>query len=192
MIPYQGKDLKSRQLCYWRVRVGNEKGELSEWSPIQRFAIGILGNDNLQGKFISLDGGNVDSPLLRKSFTVDKPSTTFLYVNSLGYHEVYINGKKVDSSVLSPAVSQLDKRSLVVTYDITSFLKSGKNEILLWLGKGWYKKTTFKAEHDGPVVRADLSTLKDGKWKKLLTTDVTWMGRESGYCLLYTSDAADE
>mgnify|MGYP000435372446 FL=1 len=51
MIPYQGKDLKSRQLCYWRVRVGNEKGELSEWSPIQRFAIGILGNDNLQGKF---------------------------------------------------------------------------------------------------------------------------------------------
>ena len=65
-----------------------------------------------------------------------------------------------------PAVSQLDKRSLVVTYDITSFLKSGKNEILLWLGKGWYKKTTFKAEHDGPVVRADLSTLKDGKWKK--------------------------
>lgn len=78
---------------------------------------------------------------------------------------MYINGKKVDSSVLSPAVSQLDKRSLVVTYDITSFLKSGKNEILLWLGKGWYKKTTFKAEHDGPVVRADLSTLKDGKWK---------------------------
>ena len=189
MIPYQGKGLKSRQLCYWRVRVGNEKGELSEWSPIQRFAIGILGNDNLQGKFISLDGGNVDSPLLRKSFTVDRPSTTFLYVNSLGYHEVYINGKKADSSVLSPAVSQLDKRSLVVTYDITSFLKSGKNEILLWLGKGWYKKTTFKAEHDGPVVRADLSTLKDGKWKKLLTTDVTWMGRESGYADMGTWNA---
>lgn len=62
------------------------------------FAIGILGNDNLQGKFISLDGGNVDSPLLRNHYS-GQAFYHLLYVNSLGYHEVYINGKKVDSSV---------------------------------------------------------------------------------------------
>ena len=78
----------------------------------QRFAIGILGNDNLQGKFISLDGGNVDSPLLRKSLQWTSLLPLFI-CQFLGYHEVYINGKKVDSSVLSPAVSQLDKRSLL-------------------------------------------------------------------------------
>ncbi|MDR1624693.1 MAG: hypothetical protein LBS04_06950 [Tannerellaceae bacterium] len=78
MSPYQGKGLSSRMLCYWRVRVGNEKGDVSEWSPIQRFAVGVLENDALRGKFISLAGGNVSSPLLRKSFTTDKIDTTFL------------------------------------------------------------------------------------------------------------------
>lgn len=189
MVPYKGKGLKSRMLCYWRVRVGNEKGETSEWSPIQRFAVGVLEGDGLQGKYISLAGNSVNSPLLRKSFTIDKPATAFLHVNSLGYHEVYVNGKKADASVLSPGVSQLDKHSLIVTYDVTSLLKSGKNEILLWLGKGWYKKTTFKAEHDGPVVRAELDILKAGKWNTLLATDAAWMGLESGYSDMGTWNA---
>ncbi|MDR0750111.1 MAG: glycoside hydrolase family 78 protein [Tannerellaceae bacterium] len=181
MIPYQGKELNSRMLCYWRVRVGNERGDISEWSPIQRFAVGVLENDALRGKFISLAGGNVSSPLLRKSFTIEKVGTTFLHVNSLGYHEVYVNGKKADDSILNPAVSQLNKRSLIVTYDITPFLKKGDNELLLWLGKGWYKKTTFKAEHDGPVVRVEMDVLKNDNWEPLLVTDATWQGRESGY-----------
>lgn len=77
MVPYKGKGLKSRMLCYWHVRVGNEKGETSEWSPIQRFAVGVLEGDGLQGKYISLAGNSVNSPLLRKSFTIDKPATAF-------------------------------------------------------------------------------------------------------------------
>ena len=83
---------------------------------------------------------------------------------------------------MAPAVSQLDKRCLIVTYDVTSLLKPGENELLLWIGKGWYKQTTFKAEHDGPVVCAELSALnKKGGWDTLVATDDTWQGRESGY-----------
>lgn len=184
MVPYQGKTLKSRMLCYWRVRVGNAQGELSPWSPIRKFAVGVLENegDALHGKYISLAGGKVHSPLLRKKFTFEQSGTAFLHVSSLGYHEAYVNGKKVDASVLAPAVSQLDKRALIVTYDITPFLKRGENELLLWLGKGWYKETTFKAEHDGPVVKAELSVQTDaGLWQPLVVTDQTWLGRESGY-----------
>ena len=181
MVPYRGRALKSRQLCYWRVRVGNEKGELSEWSDIQRFAVGVLDNDSLGGKFISLAGESSDAPLLWKSFKVDKLATAFLHVNSLGYHEVYVNGRKADASVLSPSVSQLDKRSLIVTYDVTHLLKKGRNDVVLWLGKGWYKPTTFAAEHNGPVARAELDMLDGGRWKPLLVTNDTWKGRESGY-----------
>lgn len=181
MVPYQGKDLQSRMLCYWRVRVWNEKGEVSDWSDIQRFAVGVLENDALKGEYIGLAAGDVRSPLLRKSFTMDKAGTTFLYVNSLGYHEVYINGKKADEQVLAPAVSQLNKRSLIVTYDITPHLQKGQNEIVLWLGQGWYKKTTFGADYDGPVVKAEMGMWQKGRWKSILATDVTWMGRESGY-----------
>lgn len=181
MIPYKGKELKSRTLCYWRVRVWNEQGEASDWSAIQRFAIGVLENDKLKGEYIGLAAGDVRSPLLRKSFSVNQFGTAFLHVNSLGYHEVYINGAKVDDQVLAPAVSQLGKRSLIVTYDVTPYLHKGQNELVIWLGQGWYKKTTFGAEYDGPVVKAEMDVLQNGKWNPIVATDATWTGRESGY-----------
>jgi len=183
MIPYKGKKLKSRMLCYWRVRVWDEKGNVSAWSPIQRFGIGILDDDRLRGDYIGLSAGDGDvrSPLLRKTFTVEHPGCTFLHVNSLGYHEVYINGIKVSNSVLTPAVSQLDKRSLIVTYDVTPYLRKGENELVLWLGQGWYKKTTFGADYDGPLVKAEMNILQNGRWKPVLVSDSTWTGRESGY-----------
>lgn len=181
MVPYKGKELKSRMLCYWRVRVWNEQGEASAWSTIQRFAIGVLENDKLKGEYIGLAAGDVRSPLLRKAFTVNQLGTAFLHVNSLGYHEVYINGEKVDDQVLSPAISQLGKRSLIVTYDVTHYLHKGQNELVIWLGQGWYKKTTFGAEYDGPVVKAEMNVLQNGKWNAIVATNVTWTGRESGY-----------
>ncbi|MDR2954960.1 MAG: glycoside hydrolase family 78 protein [Prevotella sp.] len=183
MIPYAGKELSSRTLCYWRVRVWNEKEEVSDWSDIARFGTGIIEDDSIQGCYIGLpiEAGNIQTPLLRKKFSLDKISTSFLHVNSLGYHEVYVNGKKVGNDVLSPAVSQLNKRSLIVTYDITSYLNKGDNDLVLWLGSGWYKKTTFGAAYDGPLVKAQLDILESGNWKTLLSTDSSWMGTQTGY-----------
>ncbi|WP_416349485.1 family 78 glycoside hydrolase catalytic domain [Proteiniphilum sp.] len=181
MVPYKGKPLQSRMLCYWRVRVWDEKGNISAWSPVQRFGIGVSENDPLKGEYIGLTTGDARSPILRKSFAMDKSGITLLHVNSLGYHEIYLNGEKVGDDVLSPAVSQLNKRSLVVTYDVTPYLRQGENELILWLGQGWYKKTTFGADHDGPVVKAEMNTLQNRKWKQVVVTDDTWVGRESGY-----------
>lgn len=183
MVPYGGKELQSRELCYWRVRIWNEKGKASAWSDIQRFGIGILGNDKLKGEYIGLAAGNGDvrAPLLRKTFAIDKPGTIFIHVSSLGYHELYINGVKVDSRVLAPATSQLNKRSLIVTYDITPHIHKGTNEIVLWLGQGWYKKTTFGTDYDGPLVKAEMEILQNGRWKPILVTDTSWSGRQSGY-----------
>ncbi len=183
MLPYKGQDLKSRMLCYWRVRIWSDKGKGSPWSSVQRFAIGVLENDKLQGNYIGLSAGNGDlrSPLLRKTFTLDQLGTTFLHVNSLGYHEIYLNGTKVGENVLAPAVSQLGVRSLIVTYDVTSYLHTGENELVIWLGQGWYKKTTFGTEYDGPLVKAEMDVLQSKGWTCVLTTDTTWKGRESGY-----------
>ena len=36
-----------------------------------------------------------------------------------------------------PAVSQLNKSALSVTYDITDYIHEGDNEIMLWIGQGW-------------------------------------------------------
>ena len=78
--------------------------------------------------------------MLRKTFTVtasdlehyDFQTLQFTAdVTSLGYHELYINGTKVGDYVMQPAVSQLDKRALQVTYDITPYIHKGDNEIML-------------------------------------------------------------
>ncbi len=181
MVPYNGSKLNSRKLCYWRVRVWNEDNEISAWSNVSRFAVGII-DDSMEGDFISLGRDSSASPILRKSFTIDKSSIYFLHVCSLGYHEVYVNGEKVGDDVLSPAVSQLDKRALILTYDVSNMIKRGKNEIAIWLGKGWYKTTTFNAEYDGPVVKAELSCLEDDRnWHTVVVTDSSWLCRESGY-----------
>lgn len=183
MVPYQGKRLKSRNLCYWRVRVWDKKGQQTAWSRTARFSVGITGDDYLQGEYIgaSASAGDIGAPILRKKIDVKEQATSFLYVNSLGYHEVYINGKKVSDAVLAPAVSQLPKRSLIVTYDVTSYLREGENDLLIWMGKGWYKKTTFGAAYDGPLVKAELCQLQNGTWNLLAKTDNTWLSRESGY-----------
>ncbi|MDR2086873.1 MAG: glycoside hydrolase family 78 protein [Dysgonamonadaceae bacterium] len=188
MVPYQGEALSSRSLAYWRVRVWNDKAEVSDWSPIARFGVGIINREEWQGTFIGLSSSaaNTETPLLRKKFTVTDNSIAFLHVNSLGYHEVYINGKKVSDAVLSPAVSQLNKRSLSLTYDVTSLLDPGENEIVLWLGSGWYKNTAYDMSPitpapAGALVNAQLDLLKNGEWETLVSTDSSWEGRETGY-----------
>ncbi len=184
MVPYKGTALSSRSLCYWKVRVWNRRGHKSEWSSIARFGIGILDRTQWKGDYIGLapEGGKVCAPLLRKKVQIeDEIQTTFLHVNALGYHEVYINGKKVGDNVLSPAVSQLNKRSLSVTYEVTPYLQHGENDLLIWLGQGWYKKTTFGAAYEGPLVKAELDMRKNNRWEPLAVTDVSWSGRESGY-----------
>ena len=172
MVPYGGRKLLSRQEGWWRVRVWSDGGKVSSWSRKQRFGIGVL--DGLAGDFIGAVPGDGRQPLLRKVFTAEKAGKALLHVTSLGYHEVYFNGEKVSDAVLFPAVSQLDKRSLVVTYEL--HLNKGQNEILIAAGSGWYKPTTFGTVYDGPLVKAELDV--DGV--PFLWTDATWEGAWSG------------
>lgn len=183
MVPYRGKTLTSRSLCYWRVRVWDAKKQISSWSPVARFGVGILNKSQMQGEYIgaSAEGGKICALILRKKVKLTQRETSFLHVNTLGYHEIYVNGKKVGEDVLTPAVSHLSKRSLIVTYDITPYLREGENDLLIWLGQGWYKTTTFGAAYEGPLVKAELDVLRNGKWEVVTKTDGSWYGRESGY-----------
>ena len=183
MVPYQGKQLNSRSMCYWRVRAWNSKKKVSAWSPVARFGVGILEKNQMQGEYIgsSAEGGKICAPILRKKVRMTKGETAILHVNTLGYHEIYVNGEKVGEDILTPAVSHLSKRSLIVTYDITPYLKDGENDLLIWLGQGWYKTTTFGTAYDGPLVKAELDVWRNGEWQVVAKTDRTWKGRESGY-----------
>jgi alpha-L-rhamnosidase len=80
----------------------------------------------------------VPDPWLRKTFDLTvRPAKAVLFVASVGYHEVYVNGRRIGDDVLVPCVSDHLKRARYVAYDIASALKPGKNVIALWLGTSW-------------------------------------------------------
>lgn len=183
-VSYQGQQLNSGTAAWWMVRIWDEKGNISPWSEPARFTIGLLDESEWKASFIAFnsENGYRECPQLFSTFEADKTDAAyFLHVNSLGYHEVYINGERVGSGVLAPAVSQFDKRSLVNTYDISSYLKKGKNDLIIWLGSGWYTEGLPGVVNNGPVVRAQLEKVENKSSEVILVTDHNWKGRKSSY-----------
>ena len=189
LVQYGGKQLESRSACVWKVRIWDQQNKTSEWSSVSQFSIGLLNESDWKAEYIMLKNNNdkSSSPQFHKNFEIsDSPSKIFLYVNSLGYHEVYLNGNRIGNMVLAPAVAQFSKRSQVISYDVTSLAKSGKNDLVIWAGRGWYTAGLPGVVTEGPVVRAQLEILKNREWHTLITTDTTWKARHSGYYTLGT------
>ena len=61
-----------------------------------------------------------------------------VYFSGLGVSELYLNGAKVGDHVLSPGLTDYDKRALYVTFDVTRHVVAGNNTVGLLLGNGRY------------------------------------------------------
>ncbi|HKG08291.1 MAG TPA: family 78 glycoside hydrolase catalytic domain [Pedobacter sp.] len=155
-IEYKGKPLQSDKNYHWQVIVKDEKGNISPKSNAANWSTGLLKPADWTAKWIgtsqvfdpSEPDCNIIDPWLRKTFSLNtKAAKATLFLASIGYHEVYVNGKKITQDVLSPAVSDHTKRARYVAYDIAAQLKPGKNVIAVWLGTSW---SIF-----GPYVKAD-------------------------------------
>ena len=186
-IEYKGETLQSRSQVFWKVRIWDEKGSVSNWSEDAFFSISLLNETDWQADYIGFPEKNElpESPMLRQKFTLSEfGDSELLYINSLGYFEVYINGKKVSDDVLTPAVSQFNKRSQLICYPVSTYLKTGENDVVIWMGRGWYSFGLPGVVNKGPLVKAQLEQQVSGKWKTLLKTDETWQGRASEYSLI--------
>lgn len=176
-VEYKGKTLLSRQECYWKVKVWDKDGKEMRWSNPAFWSIGLLQKEDWKASWISTSE-KVSSPYYRKSFNLKIiPERAPLYISSLGYYEIYINGKKVSNDVLAPAVSNYRKRTYYKTYNVASYLKKGKNSIGIWMGTGWYSKGLPGVTHHSPVVRAQLE-IKNGK-QQVISTDLSWETKSS-------------
>lgn len=148
-ILYAGKNLKSYQQCFWKVKVvTNEQKE--SWSKTASWSVGLLDSADWKAKWIGLDGFNDrDQPdsvftrlaarYLRKDFPVEKKLVSATaYISGMGLYELYFNGKKAGEDVLAPTVSEYNKRVFYNTIDVTSLIKEGQNAVGVILGNGRY------------------------------------------------------
>lgn len=193
-ISYKGKALQSRSVAYWKIKVWDQDDNSSKWSEIQSFSVGLLNPEDWTGEYIgyNADDSDLQSPFLRRTFVLkDNHDELFMHVNSLGYHELYINNQKVGDAVLAPAESQFNIRSFSISYDISSYLKEGKNAVVIWLGYGWYKHFKQRA-HNGPLVKAQIDGLNNNNWETLIKTDNSWKVAQSEYSIFDISKFGGE
>jgi len=140
-VVYQGSPLEPFTRYFWKVRLKDEKGEWSDWSPTAFFEMGMMEQKNWKGHWItdSPDYHKKEAPYFRKEIDIEKKVTAArAYISAAGLYELSINGNRVGDHQLDPMYTRFDRRNLYVTYDVTERLQSGKNAIGVLLGNGWY------------------------------------------------------
>jgi len=144
-IVYAGKPLVSGEAAFWKVQVWDQRGKPGEWSTPAEWSMGILRPEDWQAAWIGRDEPDASQPpdrrlparYLRTEFPVGKAvRRAVVYYSGLGTSELYLNGTKVGDHVLSPGLTDYDRRVLYVTFDVTRQLVRGKNAIGLILGNG--------------------------------------------------------
>lgn len=171
-IRYEGAPLRSMERYYVRVAVKDEDGVISE-SEVRFFEMGLLSETDWLGSWtampVSFAGGALRFRKILKLPEGKKAVKARAYVCGLGYHEFYVNGKKIGNSVLSPSVTEYTKRLEYVTYDFTEQLCADKpNVVAFELGNGWYGTRKLLAQfyitlEDGTVYE-DHSAPVHGWW----------------------------
>ena len=124
----------------------------------------------------------VSAPYLRKTFVcAAKPKKAEVYLCGLGWHVLYVNGRKADDRVLAPAVTQFDKHVSYIRYDVSGLLKKGRNAVTVLLGNGLFNCRVHKWSFDKapwrdyPKLLCDI--VADGK--TVAKSDATWKVHDS-------------
>lgn len=190
LVPYEGKELQSNDMCYWRVKVWTGDGEESFWSASAHFSIGLLHKTDWKGEWIQhpraqpcqhedqLD--ETQHLWFKNEVVLDKRlAHAFLYLASSGYHELYVNGTKVDDRVLAPNASRLDKRVYYVTYDLKDILKKGKNDIFIHYGPGWSRFPYYKNNGAISAIKVQFCGKDHAEEKHRFHSGDNWLCTES-------------
>lgn len=198
-VVYAGKPLTSGTECLWKVRVRDEDGDVSAWSEPARWTMGQLNRSDWSGKWIGNDevftrekgwpppDNEVPDPWLRKTFELKaRPERAVVYIASVGYHELYVNGEKVGDDILAPCATNHRKRARYVTYEIGDKLRKGRNVIGLWLGVSWSIFPPYKTvdRPQTPIVLAQANISLPGGEAVQIATDDSWRVHPSPNMLL--------
>ena len=195
-IVYAGPGLKSFTRYYWAVRVYDKDNHASEWSHPAWFETAMLNASDWKGQWIG-DGSKQflkdedfykddRMPLFQKDILVKrKVATARLYVAGLGYHEAFLNGKKIGDHLLDPGWTTHKKEVLYVVHDITGLLKQGRNVAGFMLGNGWWNPLPLKlftrfnlrdVQQTGrPSLKAEIRIRYADGTEEIVITNESWL-----------------
>ncbi len=160
-IPYEGKELHSRDIAYWKVYTivayGDNGKKTAVESDVKSFEISLLNPDDWHAHWIgrdydddSLNGHTaIAARYLRKEFRLKKDITKArLYISGLGVYSAYINNMEVASiEWLKPTLSDYTRRIYFNTYDVTDLvLEDGLNAVGVILAGGRF--TTVRHDNN--------------------------------------------
>ena len=204
-VAYAGQPLVSRQQCFWKICVWDADGK-ARWSVPASWTMGLLQPVDWSADYIShrdttpvwKDPKNLFLPpayQYRKEFsTVKTVKRATVYATSLGIHELYLNGQRIDDAWFAPGWTDYQQRAYYWTYDVTALVKNGSNAFGAWLGDGWYSGyigfgllTGMGTERVGrntygktPALMAQLEIEYTDGSRETIVTDKSWKATGDG------------
>ena len=193
-VSYAGKNLKSGDRVFWKVKVWTNKGE-SGWSAPAQWSIGLRQYKDWDGRWIGFDRyfpgdddktDRLSARYFRKEFSTAKQvKSATASIIGLGLYELYIDGKKVGDQVLAPAPTDYTRNVKYNTFDVSSRLTQGNHAIGVVLGNGRffamrqskpYKQKTFGF----PKLLMQLDIVYTDGSSATIKTDDSWKGTADG------------
>lgn len=141
-VEYGGMPLESFRRPFWKMRVWDGRGHPGGWSGAAEWGAGILreadwGGDWMASRRRLLVAGPLER--YRKPFSIGKPiKRAIVYSAAAGFHELFLNGRKVGDAVLSPLWTNYRKTVFYVAHEVTGLLTPGENVFGAELANGFY------------------------------------------------------
>jgi alpha-L-rhamnosidase len=147
-VVYAGAALASRSRVFWRVRVWNAAGVVSQWADAT-FGVGLRSSGDWgSAAWIGYQTGPIaqSSPAawVRKAFTPTKPvARAVLYATARGTYVPWINGQRIGQEELAPGWTTYSKRHHYQAHDVTRQIVGGLNALGFEVGDGWYHGNVY-------------------------------------------------
>lgn len=199
--------LKERTRYFWCVKANTSDGIQN--SDIAYFETGIT---EWHASWISgyTDDGHVQE--FRKTFeTKESVKNARLYICGLGYFSARLNGKALDDTYYKPLVTDYEKRIhpenlhlyeasgyriAYYTYDVTTLIKPGQNELAVEVANGYYCNTDRIAEepnfsYDEPKLVYELHITETAGYRIIKSDTDTEVRITNKISTLYEGDCID-
>ncbi|MBP6431214.1 MAG: family 78 glycoside hydrolase catalytic domain [Ferruginibacter sp.] len=177
-------------MYYWKVNSFTNKGE-AILKETAFFSTGLLNNSDWKAKWIGYDKASpwdsvtqfsrLSARYLRKEFSnTKKVKRATVYIAGLGLYELFINGGKISNQVLAPNPTDYRKSYFYNTFDVTNYVRQGKNAIATVLGNGRYftMRQNYKTHKHNtfgfPKLLLQLEIEFTDGTKKIVVSDETW------------------